>query len=550
MEGTVLMKLPLLFTVAWAALWLVGSWWAADGLEKDIAGAARNLLAAQGREFEQVVPQVAGQTVLLKGVVRHPDDGARLTKLIHEQLRLPEALGAGKQVSPAQLVITSDLRTDLRPAGWGLLVANPQGVRLMGLAGSESESVRVASELAPLVSDLKVSNEVESDPEAALESDRPTKGLDQAAGFTRDALKSGLAAFARWGGDWTILDLGRPNEHLRKDLVEMGLPQRVWEEKAGPALQALQDQYATHLAVVREQQKRNAQAVGYVVLAVRADTILIKGELGDEPARVLVADKIKLAAGERRVIDELAFNPNRRPQSDAYKLTSSLPQLPRGNTAKMLAVGTLATGWKVLNLADIDVEDANTIMPGMLPADADRRLLIADVAGAAVWVNSILGRPEGDPVMKPPGHLFMAIAGTQVMLRGRVADEPTRTLVESAVRKRYPALEPDIVLRVDPACEVAPDYLQTLGLLPTAPGPDTSGLLAFAIVGDVWQTKPARASLLEPDTMARSGLIPEEFPINTVLPDVLDVAPTLKAHFKLHERTAPRGIPMQTIGPR
>ncbi len=525
------MKLPLTMTIGWSALCLIGSWWLARGLEADLQQAAKQIIAEQGSAFKNVEPTATGQTLILRGTVKESGADQRLARLLRDRMPLLDAVN------------TANLSADTRSTGWGLLMADAKTAQLFGSVGSEEESLRVANGLRPLLGNAEVASELDTDPDHFRPVDTPLPALS-------GDVTSGLLAFARWGEDWKLLNPSLPAETLRQTLASEGLPQQTWDERVGPALQAFQDRLGAQAAAVAERQRLGSLASGHIILAVRADTVLIKGELGNPQAISLLAESVTRFIGERRLLNEVKLNARRRPNADVRKLTQELPVLPSGNLAKLLAVGSPDSGWKLIDLAQLDVEDANSLMPGMLPSDLDRRLVIGDAMSAAIWVQSIFGQPSGDEIKKAPAHLFLAIAGLQVFVRGRVPDEPIRTLVESAVRKRYPHLESDISVRVDPDCLGSDQYIQTLGLLPPAPALDTSGIIAFATLGSPWSVKPARASLLDAATLVSAGVIPADFPINSVLPDIIAIAPALRTHFKAQQSAVPPGIPLQTIGPR
>lgn len=545
------MRLPLTITVAWAALWLVGSWWAAVDLQAAIQAGATRTLQEAGVAMKRVEAKASGQSVTLTGVVRQPGDVEKAVDCLNKSMRLPEAIGWAKNRSPIRDV-RPQLQVDLKPVGWGMLAVNASKAQLMGLTGSKTESEELESQVRRSFSggpELHVDLEV--NPEQVHEADAPTAGVEEMEGFDRQALQFGLVALTRWGGAWQRLDLDRPLEQLRQQVIAFGLPENQWEEQLGGVVRRIQDARQLALSNHNEERRKDSLPIGHVVLAVRADTILLKGELGSEPAERLVVDAVQRAAGTRRLIDELLHDPQRRPEQDMRKIVTELPDLPSGNSARFLAVATASAGWRTIDLSQIDVEDANSILPGMLPAGADRRLLIGDVASAALWIHSISSSsPSTVPKIKPTAYLFLALVGHRALLYGVVPDEGLRTQIESSVRKRYPALELESALRIDPHAVAGESPPFTLGTLPAYPGAETSGLLAFALVGEDWRTKPARASLLEAAMLAQSGLLPESFPVNMLLPDIMAAAPVIRNHLKLHEQTAPPGIPLQIIGPR
>lgn len=544
------MRLPLTITVAWAALWLVGSWWCAVDLEAAIQTGASKVLLQAGIPMKRVEARASGQSVHLVGSVRQPGDVEKAVALISTSLQMPHSLGVQKSASAVRSV-TAKLDVDLKPVGWGLLAINGAHVQLVGITSSTAESERLGTQLRRAFSGgSEVRVDLEADPEQVHEADAPTPSADQIEGFDPKALQLGLVAIVRWGGPWKMLDLERPLEKLRQESLTFGLPADLWEERLGGLVRRIQDVRRVALASQREQRRQESLPAGHVVLAVRADTILLKGELGSPQAERILREAVQRAVGTRRLVDELLHDPQRRPESDMRKLVAGMPSLPTGNSARFLAAGTADAGWRVIDLAQIDVEDANSILPGMLPAGSDRRLMIGDVASAAVWIHSISASSNTQPKIKPTAYFFLVLVGHRALLYGAVPDEGLRTQTESGIRQRYPALQLDSQLRVDPHSVAGESPLFTLGTLPAYPGAETSGLLAFALVGEEWRTKAARASLLEAATLAQSGLLPDGFPVNILLPDLLAAAPFIRSHLKLHEQTAPPGIPLQIIGPR
>ena len=544
------MKLPFVITALWALLWLAGSWLVARNVEADLRMQVGQALSQAGVKAAKVTPEITGRSITLTGVVTSAETANHLEAMLRDRVRLSQAWASGKGLDPISKIDRSALVTDLRPRGWGLLLASAQQATLFGLAANEAEGLRMESSLRPLLSGVNLKSTLHIEPEVVTESETPTADLPSATGFSPALLRQGMAAFANWGDHWTLLDLSLPLERLRQQLLPAGVEPRVWEETLGPALQRLQDQRAITAAAEAEERRLAAQAVGHVVLAVRADTVLIKGELGSSPGVTLVTESIERHAAGRRVIHELLHDPYRRTESDFRRLTGELPALPTGNTARQVAIGTAVSGWKILPLSEIDPEDANSVMTHMLPANLDRRLALGDIMEAIVWSETAKSRPGDKMLPSQPAYLLMAFAGQRLLVRGRVPDEPMRSQITSALKGRYALFEMDIQVRLEPNCEATGPFLQTLAMLPPAPGLDTSGQLALAVMGKDWSLKPARASLLEAGTLEQSGFLPAGLTINEVLPDVLDISPTLKQHFRLHEATAPPGIPTQTIGPK
>jgi hypothetical protein len=544
------MKSALIVFVAWAALWLAGSWWAAAALQVEIQAAADVVLKDAGPAASGVSAVVSGQKVALTGSLRPGVEADTLVARLQDKTRLPGAWADGVKLNPISQITTSALQQDTRRAGWGLLAADGARALLLGHAHDETEALRISSQLRPLLTGGVLDSRLEADPESYLPQITLTDTTALEQSVRASGWKSGVLAFARWGGKWEVLSLDQPRERLRLQLKNLGVQDQFWNEVLSAEVARLQDVREKTLAARKVEDHQRQLPPGHVVLAVRADTWLIRGELGPGEAAEVLLQHVQQLAGQRRVINQLRVSALRQTNDDARPLVQSLPVVPDGNLARWVSVGTSADGWKIVPLAEIDLEDANSIMPGMLPSSVDHRLMVADVAEAAVWVNSIMTEPKVDMPPSPPAHLFMVIVGTSVFVRGSLPTEALRTQAEQAIKKRYPQLHTEVILEVEPGSVAGESPLQTLGLLPSAPSTDTSGLLAFALVGEPWNTKAARASLLDAQTLAASGLVPSAFPINRLMPEVLDVAPAIMEHLRAFERTAMPGIPPQTIGPK
>lgn len=544
------MRLPLTLTVVWAALWLAGSWWTASDLEAAIQTGADRALRESGTAFKRVTAEVAGTKVILSGMVSREADIQTATERLRARLRLPSSWGLSRPDAD-HLQVEPRLSVDRKPFGWGLLTVNASKTQLFGVTGSLTEAGRVETALRSALSiGQELTSKLEADPDRVQEHHEAPPKLESAAGFTREALTFGLVAVTRWDEPWQVLDLSRPFEQLRQQCIATGVPSADWEEHLSGVVRGVQDARTVALSTLQEQRRLAAQPAGHVVLAVRGDTVLLKGELGSPQAMDLLRESTERSIAGRRLVNELLHDPQRRPETDVRKLTTEMPALPSGNTARLLSVGTLDAGWRVIDLSQIDVEDANSILPGMLPAGADRRLMIGDIAATASWIFSIDSSPSMALAPKPTAYLFLVLVGHQALLYGAVPEEALRVQAESTIRQRYPALELLSKLRVDPHSISGETPLATLSALPAHPGAETSGLLALALLGEEWRTKPARASLLEAHTLAQSGLLPESFSVNVLMPDVLDASTIIRAHLKLHEQTSPPGIPLQIIGPR
>ena len=540
------MKRLWLLALLWAVLCLGGAMWAALGLQGEVAYAAASIMADSGGPPQGMQVAAQGQSVVLLGTVSRQSDMDRAVQQMGRELRLPGLLGLGSGINPVMRVI-NELSLVPRPEGWGVLAATSSAVHLRGVAASDNEAnrlslaVRSAGQLGrAFSSDLAVDGEV------FVESDKLETSIQTVPSLTSESLKHGVLAVTTWGRQWQVLEVTKPAEVLRHQVLALGLPESAWETDLFAEVVRVSEAHKTYIADAEEQHRQESLAPGHVVMAVRGSQILLRGELGSEQACELLADAIRMACQDRIVIDELAHSSHRKPEDSPKLLASTVPRLPSGLLTKFIAVGTPDKGWKTLDLEALDVENHDTITQAMLPDGLDRRLALPDVATGLTWINSIDSAPMQRDVARNLPYFMLTAVGNHVYLRGAVAEEAVRTQVEAAARRLYATRELDVDVRLDATCQSIGQALQTTATLPPPPAPDTAGFIGFAFNGDEWHVKPAQARVLEPQGLQQSGLLPEGLSVNLILPDVLAVAPAVKAHLAHLSLTNPPGIPLQS----
>ncbi len=532
----------------WAVLWLGGSVWSAGRLRAQVEHAAAARLAQAGEPLQNIRAQASGLTITLTGKASRQSEVERAMKLMQEEVRLPGLLGQAPDFNPVRQV-DNEIVLELRSEGWGVLAATPSAVHLRGIAASENEAnrislaVRSAGQLGPAFT-----SQLTADGEAFIASDQLETTIRSTPPLTSQVVKQGLLAVTTWGREWQVLDISKPAEALRRDIVALGLPADAWDTDLFAEVVRIGDARSDWEAQEEEKQRLASLAPGHVVMALRGDQILLRGELGSEQACQLIADSVRITAKDCIVVDELAHSSHRRPAESPRLLATSLPPLPTGLLAKFIAVGTPDTGWKVLNLNLLEVENPASFTQAMLPAGLDLRLVRPDLATALVWINSIDSAPAQQDGSRITPYFMITAVGSHVYLRGAVAEESVRTQVEAAARRVYAGGELDVDVRLDATCLAIGQALQTLATLPPPPPPDTVGFIAFAFTGDEWHSKPIRPRLLEATGLQQSGLLPEGVSANTIMPDLLAVTPAVRAHLARLSLNPP-GIPLQPASP-
>lgn len=541
------MKRIALLLLGWSLLWLGGSFWAALGLQTDLEREARTLLASTADTrvvTSRLEVKAEGQTLRLSGTASRAGDQGRASSLLREKVRLEGLQGYGAQFNPVSQVVDAVV-LEPKPAGWGILAGTPFLLQLTGVAGSELEGQSIASGLnggGQWSSVLR--NQLEEDAEACAESDHLEGTTGSTLTITDEALNKGLLAVARWGEAWAVLDVDLPPETLRRRLLEAGMPARAWSRGVSAEVERVREARLNWRSSLAERDRQEAQPPGHVVLALRGDAILLKGELGSPQSCKLVADAVRKGAESRRVLEEVVPSTRRRPEKDMVKLSTTVPPLPGGLTSRLLAVGTPAGGWKLIDLEAFDGEDENALGTDLLPPGLDPRLVLPDVLSALGWIHSIDSTPMPASDGRPSPFVMIAALGDRVYLRGTVAEETSRTQIEDAARKFYTSRSLDAGIQIDTSVASVATVLPTVSALPNVPAENSTGMIAIAQVGEGWRSKPMRSRFLESQGLAESNLLPDGVAVNQVMPALLDLADRIQAHLSRVLGGAP-GIPLQ-----
>ncbi len=541
------MKRIWLLLLLWAILWLGGSAFCAWTLQGEIQRQA-NAVLAENRPAgadAALTARALGQRVAFEGTLHRESDLKRAVEVVREQTRLPGTFGLGTRISPILAVTTESVRLQPKPTGWGVLAASAQVVRLRGVAGSDFEVQSIAASIRGDASVHELlQNEIVADPQSLIEVEDLQPTLTSALPLTEQDRAACVLAFAKWGSPWSLVKLDQPLETIRRRLVELGLPGDAWTTGVSSDVEMVRDEHFAWRANEASRLNLNRQPPGHVILAVRADTILLRGELGTPTICSLVSQTVQHRAQQRRVIDELVHSTRRRPETDAQTLASTFPSIAGGLLTKLLAVGTPSAGWKLINLASIDIEDESTLGLHDIPDGLDPRLVMPDVLAAVAWIHSIDDAPvrRFENMLQP--HILIAGVGGNVYVRGMVAEESTRSQIETATRKLYATRSVDCAIRVDASCAPSFDTPQTLATLPAMPALNTTGVLAITTPGRSWKAKPMRSDFLDSDGLMRSNLLPDYVSSAQVMPDLLGIADEIRAHLAKVISGAP-GIPLQ-----
>lgn len=541
------MKRIWLLLLLWAFLWLGGSAFCAWNLQTLIQRQANAVLAENTSRAGSapLVAQAQGRRVVLKGTLHRESDLKRAVEQVQGQTQLPGTFGLGAQLAPVEHVVVEQVQLQPKPTGWGILAASSQVVRLRGVAGSDFEVQSIAASIRGDASVHELlQNEIASDPQGLIEVEDLQPTLTSALPLTDQDRAACVLAFAKWGTPWVLVNLDQPLETIRRRLLDLGMPSDAWPQGVSSDVEMVRDQHFTWRTNEATRKNLDRQPPGHLVLAVRADTILLRGELGTESICSLVSQTVQHRAEKRRIIDELMHSTRRRPETDARLLASTFPSIPGGLLTKLLAIGTPASGWKLINLATIDIEDESTLGLSEIPAGLDPRLVMPDVLASVAWIHSIDDMPVSRFANMLQPYVLIAGVGEHVYVRGMVAEESTRSQIETASRKLYATRSVDCAIRVDASCAPSFDTPQTLATLPSMPALNTTGILAITTPGRSWKAKPMRSDFLDSDGLTRSNLLPDYVSAAQVMPDLLGISDEIRAHLARVLNGAP-GIPLQ-----
>ena len=141
----------------------------------------------------------------------------------------------------------------------------------------------------------------------------------------------------------------------------------------------------------------------------------------------------------------------------------------------------------------------------------------------------------------PLPHVLLLAAGTNVHLRGALADQQTQTTLVEAARQNFRGLTVTSDIIISDERRPVADLKSTLTSWPTAPDAKSPGLAAFAIPGEDW-----RVCEIKPDEeFATISLIPESFPQDLAKPDFDALASLHAAHLQaVAEQAEQEGWPL------
>ncbi len=520
----------LWFIAAAGALLLIAAVLLALHVQGVLQAAATKQLRTAGSPFDGLMVVVTGREATLTGKVLRETERQRALALLGDELRVAPALPLVSGLSPLRRV-RDELLVQPRALGWSVLAATTAKIQLHGVAASILESQRIAESVrsAGLLGE-RLKDNMSADDELLMEASPLEPTLESSPRLDSAALRSALLAVTQLGEPWALLDLALPVQALRTQLIAHGMPLDAWEEGIAAEVVRLRIAHAAEHDARTEQQRLATLPSGHVLLAVRGADVLLKGELGSETLIQQLSNIVAKSYPQRRLHDEMMLSANRRPEPTPDVLTQALPSLPMASTGQLLALGIPGKGWTVLDAKAVSPDRAEALPAKAWPVGFDPRLGQTDLAATVAWLDGTSSSAKPLPTAHYPPHLLLAAYAQRVLLRGVVADEASRSQIASAARRMYVGRELIMDIRLDATRQAANSTLQTVLSFPPAPAPESTAIIAFVVPGEEWKSRAARLWLLEPAGFASSKLMPKSFPVNLVLPDLVEIAPYLKAN--------------------
>lgn len=505
------------------ACWFIaGSWlllfWLLAGtvwgpmLERRLARQAILLTDAVPTGYPAVMVSFSGQQAQVTGKVRHEAQRQEILNRLKQQVRTPGWLSAG--LNPVTAV-RDDLEIAPYPTGWLLLAGQGSRGRLLGTLASDYE----ARDVGRLMEDRWTKagglliTEVKTDSGRFDEAPGIQMSLDQLPA-PRPAMggESGQVQIARLGGGWERLMLEATDDRVREGLKAYPITEAEWQSVIKPALDQVRRYQDSERARIAEAERQAKLPPPHVFLAARDQRVLLRGEVASMKIKRELLNAVIGAFPEWRVIDDLRVNAGRRAVAEFGPITTALLPLSQDTGAgKSLALGLSGVAWEF-----VDWQSGEDTQPlkKLLPADLPVPLLMEDRRMVTQWLQgSALGIPTL-PIPAQPSFLTLTLLPDKVILAGQLAEEPLRARLVEAVKNAYAvqAVLFSEALLARGTCEPTVEVEQTVRSLPPLPKPGEAPVLAFARPGQVWKSQPATPQLLEAGALAKSPLLPMNFP--------------------------------------
>lgn len=512
-------------------------------LERQLIAQAQPLLAGLDTGHGPVHLRFEGLRAVLSGQVRQANQRTELETRVRERLHLPG--GWFPEFQPV-LGLRNELAVVPYPPGWLALAVSGRHAELAGRLGSDFE----ARDAARLLTERwqatggRLQARVTADPdrfdeapdlEATLSgfpSPPPTEGPDSAQ-----------IHLARAGGGWTRLPPEATEERLREQAAEHGLEAADWERVRG-LVERVRRQQELERARLAEAKRQAGLPPPHLLLAARGDRLLVRGEVASLGLKRSLLNALIEALPGHRVLDDLRVNSDRRSATPFEPVpVEQLPPPDREEDSQLL-LGVPGAGWQALP-ARADAASLEAAWLPHLPADLPPEHLAGDVRMATDGLRGDARGIPDLPVPAQPSFLTLALLPDKVILAGQLAEEPLHARLLDAVRRAYAGRAVVLAdgLLARGTCTPTASIEQTALSLPPLPRPGEPARLAFARPGGVWQTVAVTGEQLAAGGLAKTGLLPENFPAAMAELSLLEAFDHLRAY-----QQAPAARPAERPG--
>lgn len=495
----------IVFWLLAGAVWLP---WLQRRLEKT---ATRAIAGLAGDGYPAPIVHFSGQQATVSGKVRNEAEKTAILRRLTHDLRVPALLGAN--LNPVTRVHDA-LQVAPFPAGWLMLVIQgPRGV-VYGMAATPEES----RDLGRLFQDRwaqqggRLTSELGHDFDRFDESQAPEVTVESLPHPPKNSGGDSAQVFmARTDQAWERVVLEAPDTLIHSRLSTYPISDVEWQQIVQPALARCRVYQTSERERLAEAERQAKLPPPHVIFAHRDRRLLLRGEVATIKIKRELLNEIITAFPNLRVLDDLRVNSTRRNVAAFGPLTGLMIPDASPDLAKNASLGLPEAPWQPLDWRDgMEAADWQSLLPQDLPYSKIK----SDWQMVQNWLQ---GETQGIPklpIAAQPSFLTLALLPEKVIVSGQLAEEPHRARLAAALRNAYGnravILAEGLLARG--TCEPAADVEQTVRSLPPLPKQGDSPLIAFARPGQVWSTQEATPELLQAGQLAKSGLLPADFP--------------------------------------
>jgi hypothetical protein len=517
------------------AFWLLAGMVVAPALQHHLEVQASTLINEKTTGYEAVQVKFDGQRAILTGQVRHDEQRVQILNAAQHDVR-----GSGPfstKLNPVQQVVDA-LEIVPYPPGWLLLAAHGTRGQLLGAAATEFES----RDLYSLIQDRwaakggRIESKLIARPELHDEAPDLKQTLAQIPlPDAREGADSAQIQIASLGGPWQRLMPDAKDERLMEQSLAIGIPRQEWEKSILPLIQNARRYQSEQRNRAEETARQIKLPPPHLFLAAREKRLLVRGQTATVGIKREFLNALIIKFPEWRVIDDVRVNPDCRAVSDFGPITTALLPEPLNedskNQGKSLVLGLSGHAWKPVEwIAESDTppwtEDLPKDLPSRLLQD-DHRMVIGWLQGETKGIPNL-------PIRAQPSFLTLILLPQKVIFAGQLAEESLHTQLIEAARQKYSgqAIVISDSLLVRGACAPSSDIQQTLRSLPPLPEADSPGSIAFATPGQIWKNTPADSGIDQAGAVAKSGILPADFPAAMAEDTFGDGFDHLRQHWK------------------